>query len=241
MNNKKYLETPDGHNIYYEHAGNEDGIPVVFLHGGPGSGCSESSKNFFDKEKWFSVFFDQRGCGLSKPSGETKNNNTENLVKDIEMLRKVLGIKKWVVFGGSWGSTLALKYACEHPKNVSALILRGIFLASETEIDWFLLELRRFIPKNWNNFVKNIRNIKKALGTNFKLKRSIAEIQNKRIVRKSIVAKKEIKKGEKEKHRKETKSRNNNSYSVADEETANQIPSNNNTIRNMLHDFNNFS
>ena len=156
MNNKKYLETPDGHNIYYEHAGNEDGIPVVFLHGGPGSGCSESSKNFFDKEKWFSVFFDQRGCGLSKPSGETKNNNTENLVKDIEMLRKVLGIKKWVIFGGSWGSTLALKYACEYPQNVSALILRGIFLASDNEIDWFLLELRRFIPKNWNNFVQNI-------------------------------------------------------------------------------------
>ena len=106
MNNKKYLETPDGHNIYYEHAGNEDVIRVVFLHGGPGSGCSESSKNFFDKEKWFSVFFDQRGCGLSKPSGETKNNNTENLVKDIEMLRKVLGIKKW----GPLFSSTSFKY-----------------------------------------------------------------------------------------------------------------------------------
>ncbi len=156
MINKQYLESLDGHSIYYECAGNKDGIPIVFLHGGPGSGCNESSKNFFDKEKWFSVFFDQRGCGLSKPSGETKNNNTENLVNDIEMLRKVLGVKKWVVFGGSWGSTLALKYACRYPKNVSALILRGIFLASENEIDWFLLELRRFIPKNWSSFVQNI-------------------------------------------------------------------------------------
>tara|TARA_E500000331_G_scaffold46297_2_gene38975 strand:+ start:22 stop:981 length:960 start_codon:yes stop_codon:yes gene_type:complete len=156
LNTRKYLESSDGHSVYYESNGNENGIPVVFLHGGPGSGCSESSKSFFDKQKWFSVFFDQRGCGLSKPSGETKNNNTENLVKDIEMLREVLGIKKWVVFGGSWGSTLALKYACEYPQNVSALILRGIFLASSNEIDWFLLELRRFIPKNWKSFVQNI-------------------------------------------------------------------------------------
>ena len=156
MNTRKYLESSDGHSVYYESNGNENGIPVVFLHGGPGSGCSESSKSFFDKQKWFSIFFDQRGCGLSKPSGETKNNNTENLVKDIEMLREVLGIKKWVVFGGSWGSTLALKYACEYPQNVSALILRGIFLASSNEIDWFLLELRRFIPKNWKSFVQNI-------------------------------------------------------------------------------------
>ena len=159
MNKKKYFESQDGHSIYFECAGHEDGIPIVFLHGGPGSGCSESSKSFFDKEKWFSVFFDQRGCGLSKPPGETKNNDTEKLVEDIEILRKLLGVKKWVVFGGSWGSTLALKYACEHPQNVSALILRGVFLASNTEIDWFLFELRRFIPKNWNRFIQNIQNI----------------------------------------------------------------------------------
>ena len=153
---KNYLKSKDGHSIYYECMGNKKGIPIIFLHGGPGSGCSDSSKTFFDKEKWFSVFFDQRGCGLSKPSGETKNNYTQALVSDIEMIREFLGIKKCVLFGGSWGSTLALKYASDHPENVLALILRGVFLASDREIDWFLLELRRFIPKSWKSFVQNI-------------------------------------------------------------------------------------
>ncbi len=156
MNTKKYLESKDGHNIYYECHGAKNNTPVIFLHGGPGSGCSPSSKTFFDKKKWFAVFFDQRGCGLSKPSGEVKNNTVQTLVQDIEMLRNHLGIKRWVVFGGSWGSTLALKYAYENPETVSALVLRGVFLASDKEIDWFLLGLRRFIPKEWDNFVENI-------------------------------------------------------------------------------------
>ncbi len=156
MNKKNYLKSLDGHSIFYECMGDKDGIPVIYLHGGPGSGCSESSKSFFDKKKWFSIFFDQRGCGLSKPSGGIQNNDIQYLIKDMELLRKKLGVKKWVIFGGSWGSTLALKYACEFPENVSALILRGIFLASEREIDWFLLGLKRFIPTDWDKFVHNI-------------------------------------------------------------------------------------
>ncbi|OUW03735.1 MAG: prolyl aminopeptidase, partial [Betaproteobacteria bacterium TMED156] len=140
----------------YECVGNSDGIPVVFLHGGPGSGCSETSKTFFDPKKWFAVFFDQRGCGLSKPAGETEENNTQLLLNDIEDLRLKLKIQRWVVFGGSWGSTLAIMYAISYPKNVSALVLRGIFFASSREIDWFLFELRRFMPREWNSFTADI-------------------------------------------------------------------------------------
>ena len=156
MINKNYIETTDGHSIYFENNGNNKGLPVVFLHGGPGSGCSESSREFFDPSKWYSTFFDQRGCGLSKPSGEIKNNNTNLLVEDIENIRLKLKIKKWVVFGGSWGSTLALKYAFHYPESVSALILRGIFLATNHEIEWFLFGLKRFISEQWYEFVEGI-------------------------------------------------------------------------------------
>jgi proline iminopeptidase len=141
------------HTMYYEQSGNPDGIPVVFLHGGPGSGASPSHRQFFDPAAYRIVIFDQRGAGRSKPLGELRDNSTPHLIADMEALRRHLGIERWMVFGGSWGSTLALAYAEHHPARTMALILRGIFLCRQSEIDWFLNGLRQIFPDAWEKFV----------------------------------------------------------------------------------------
>jgi proline iminopeptidase len=126
-----------GHELYFEESGNPAGKPVVFLHGGPGGGTEPKQRRFFHPEKYRIVLFDQRGCGQSTPHASLEDNTTGHLVSDIEALREHLGIAKWQVFGGSWGSTLALAYAEKHPERVTELVLRGIFLLRRREIDWF--------------------------------------------------------------------------------------------------------
>ena len=140
------------HELYWEEAGNADGLPVVFLHGGPGSGCSPKHRRFFDPKAWRVVIHDQRGAGRSTPFGELRGNSTQALVADIEALRKARGIEKWVVFGGSWGSTLALAYAEAHPDRCLGLIIRGIFLGSDFEIDWFMTGIGTLSPVPWQAF-----------------------------------------------------------------------------------------
>jgi proline iminopeptidase len=150
------LDLDSRHAMYWEVSGNPEGRPVVFLHGGPGAGAGPDHRRFFDPRHYRIVVFDQRGAGRSTPLGELADNTTQHLVDDIERLRDHLGIMRWHVFGGSWGSTLALANAQAHPGRVSALILRGIFLGSEEEIDWFLYGMARIFPENWRNFVAEI-------------------------------------------------------------------------------------
>lgn len=138
------------HSIYYEECGNSGGIPVLFLHGGPGSGCNPTQRRFFDPAHYRIILFDQRGCGRSTPQGEVRENTTNDLVSDIEAIRHHLGIARWHVFGGSWGSTLALAYALKHFKCIISLTLRGIFLSRQSELNWFLGEVRNFHPESWN-------------------------------------------------------------------------------------------
>jgi proline iminopeptidase len=132
-----HLRVSERHEVYFEESGNPDGKPVVFLHGGPGGATSPKHRRFFDPRKYRIVLFDQRGCGQSRPYGEVRENTTWDLVADIELLREHLGIGRWQVFGGSWGSTLALAYAQAHPQRVTGLVLRGIFLSAAWELDWF--------------------------------------------------------------------------------------------------------
>ncbi|HET7634276.1 MAG TPA: prolyl aminopeptidase [Burkholderiales bacterium] len=146
------LDTGDGHSIYYEQCGNPGGVPVVVLHGGPGSGSSPQQRRFFDPRHYRIILFDQRGCGRSRPLGATENNTTQVLTGDIEALRERFGIGRWLVFGGSWGATLALAYAQAHPDRVAGLILRGVFLATRAELEWYCDGLRHFLPEAWAAF-----------------------------------------------------------------------------------------
>ncbi len=139
------------HSLYVEQSGNPDGYPVLFLHGGPGSQTRPEHRRYFDPKFYRAVLFDQRGCGRSTPAGCVEENTTWHLVEDIETIRRKLGVNKWLLFGGSWGSTLALAYATTFPQHVSGLILRGVFLASHAELDWFLNGLRAFIPEQWES------------------------------------------------------------------------------------------
>ena len=136
------------HEIYWEQCGNPDGYPILFLHGGPGWACNPVHRRFFDPVHYNICLFDQRGSGRSKPLGEIRQNNTPLLISDIEMLREKWGIRRWHVFGGSWGSTLSLAYAQTHPERVTGLILRGIFLLRRADIEWFLTELREIWPEH---------------------------------------------------------------------------------------------
>jgi len=152
-----HLKVSDLHSIYYEQVGNPQGKPIVFVHGGPGGGVDPSMRRFFDPKKWRIILFDQRGCGKSLPFSELKDNTTWDLVDDMEKLRKELKIEKWTVFGGSWGSTLALSYAISYPDNVKELILRGIFLLRKKEIDWFYQEGASYIfPDAWDKYLAPI-------------------------------------------------------------------------------------
>ena len=144
----------DEHQVYFEQCGNPNGKPALFLHGGPGGGGSEDVRRFFNPNLYRIVVFDQRGCGRSKPHGCLENNTTWDLVSDIENLRKKLSIEKWLVFGGSWGSTLSLAYAQANPKSVSELVLRGIFLLRKEELHWFYQDgASRIFPEAWSGFL----------------------------------------------------------------------------------------
>jgi proline iminopeptidase len=147
-----YLPVGGVHQIYYEQCGNPNGAPVVFLHGGPGAGASPVHRRFFDPTHYRIVILDQRGAGRSKPLGEIADNTTPHLIGDLERLRAHLGIDRWMVFGGSWGSTLAIAYSEAHADRCKALVLRGIFLCRKSEIDWFLYGIRAFAPEIWRDF-----------------------------------------------------------------------------------------
>lgn len=152
-----FLRVSDLHQIYYERCGNAGGLPVVFLHGGPGGGLMPMYRQFFDPQAYHIVLFDQRGAGKSTPSAELRENTTWDLIADIERLRAHLGVERWVVFGGSWGSTLALAYAETHPERVRALVLRGIFLGRQSENDWLYQSgTNAIFPDAWEEFVSVI-------------------------------------------------------------------------------------
>lgn len=151
------LAVGQGHELYLEQSGNPDGIPALFLHGGPGAGCGPSHRRFFDPERYRIILFDQRGSGRSTPHASVEHNSTWDLVADMERIREHLGIERWLVFGGSWGSTLALAYAETHPERVSALVLRGIFLCRPDEIAWFYQQGASWIfPDHWRDFLAPI-------------------------------------------------------------------------------------
>lgn len=146
------LQVDGRHTLYWEQCGNPEGIPVVFLHGGPGAGAAPVHRRFFHPEHYRIVVFDQRGAGRSTPLGELKDNTTDHLIADIERLRQHLKVEKWLVFGGSWGSTLALAYGIRHPERCLGFVLRGIFLGEEAEITWFLTGMRQIFPEPWHEF-----------------------------------------------------------------------------------------
>ena len=154
---QRLLDVGDGHKVYVEQCGNPEGIPVVVLHGGPGGGCSPAMRRYFDPSAYRVVLFDQRGCGRSQPHASVTNNTTWHLVRDIELIRDTLEIDRWAVFGGSWGATLALLYAQAHPARVTYMMLRGVFLMTRSELDWFYGGgAGRFWPDLWENFVDPI-------------------------------------------------------------------------------------
>ncbi len=151
---QQIVDMGDGHRIYVEQCGNPDGIPVLVLHGGPGGGCSPAMRRYFDPQVFRVILFDQRGCGRSRPHASVENNTTWHLVADIERLRKLFDVEKWIVFGGSWGATLALIYAQAHPDNVSRLVVRSVFLMTQAELDWFYGGgVARFWPEQWAKFI----------------------------------------------------------------------------------------
>ncbi|MFV0293282.1 MAG: prolyl aminopeptidase [Paracoccus sp. (in: a-proteobacteria)] len=154
---RRKIEVGNGHVLHTEQSGNPEGRPVVVLHGGPGGGCSPFMRRFFDPDHYRIILFDQRGCGLSTPHASIEANTTWHLVADIERIRKALGILTWTVFGGSWGATLALAYAQSHPRSVTGLVLRGVFLGTQTELYWFYGGgAARFWPDRWRDFCEPI-------------------------------------------------------------------------------------
>lgn len=151
------LKVDDVHEIYVDESGIPHGIPVLFVHSGPGSGCEYDSRGFFNPEKYRIILFDQRGSGRSKPHGELTDNTTQHLIEDMEKIRKYLEVERWVVFGGGWGATLGLAYAERHPDRVKGLVLRGVFLGRQKDIDWFYQEgVSRFYPDHWEDFIAPI-------------------------------------------------------------------------------------
>ena len=150
------LPLSGGHVMYWEQVGNPRGQPVLFLHGGPGAGAGAVHRRFFDPQTYRVVIFDQRGAGRSRPLGDLRENTTPHLVADIEVLRRFLGVDQWLLFGGSWGSTLALAYAQAHPDRVMGAVLRGVFLGRPAEVEWFLYGLRRVFPDAWAAFAEHV-------------------------------------------------------------------------------------
>ena len=160
------LDVSNGHSLYMEQTGNVKGIPVMYLHGGPGAGIGKDYRRFFDPEKYWIIGFDQRGCGKSLPFGELEDNNSHALVDDVLLIQQYLGIKKWVLFGGSWGSTLALLVAIRQPESVIGLILRGVFLAREQDYVWYLEAsggAAQLFPEYYQDFLKPINSRSKEI------------------------------------------------------------------------------
>ncbi|MGJ8681573.1 prolyl aminopeptidase [Paraglaciecola sp.] len=156
------LAVSNGHSLYIEQSGSPDGVPVLFLHGGPGAGIGQDYRRFFDPEKYWIIGFDQRGCGQSLPFGELKHNTSQNLVEDVLTIQQHLGVSKWVLFGGSWGSTLALLVAIRQPESVIGLILRGIFLAREQDYHWYLDAsggAAQLFPDYYQDFLKPVKSM----------------------------------------------------------------------------------
>ena len=151
-----FLDVEPPHSIYWEESGAPDGVPVCFLHGGPGAGTAPGHRRFFDPEFYRIILHDQRGAGRSRPVAETRHNDTDRLIADIEALRVARGVSSWVVFGGSWGSSLALAYAQAHPTRVRALVLRGIFLCRDREVAWFLNGMGTFFPEEHRRFLRHL-------------------------------------------------------------------------------------
>ncbi|CAA0080564.1 Proline iminopeptidase [Zhongshania aliphaticivorans] len=164
-----YINTESTHQIYAEASGNPHGIPVVFLHGGPGSSCNNNHRRYFDPSRYYIIAYDQRGCGLSTPNGELKNNTSQYLIDDLERIRQHYNIKQWLVFGGSWGACLGLLYAQAHPEQTSGLILRGTFLARGKDLLWFAQHgASELFPSDWKAFTQEIpRNERHDLVTAF--------------------------------------------------------------------------
>ena len=151
------LKVGDGHELYLEQCGNPKGLPVITLHGGPGGGSSPAMRRFFDPDRYRIILFDQRGCGNSTPHASVKANTTQDLIDDIERIRVKLGIDKWIVFGGSWGATLALAYARAHPDRCLGLVLRGVFLCTQKELDWFYKHGANVLfPDAWENLTASL-------------------------------------------------------------------------------------
>jgi proline iminopeptidase len=151
-----FLETDSLHRVYVEECGNAAGLPTIFLHGGPGSSCKAYHRQFFDPARYRAILFDQRGCGRSTPHGAVERNDTQALIDDMEAIRTRLGVERWLVFGGSWGATLALAYAESHPERVSGLILRASFLARQCDVDWFFKEgVNRIFPDYWSELLES--------------------------------------------------------------------------------------
>lgn len=155
---QQHLNRGSVHQIYIEQCGNKNGIPVVFLHGGPGAGCNEQHRCYFDPAIYHIILFDQRGCGRSKPQGELSDNNTAALVEDVDAIREHLGISQWLIFGGSWGATLGLLYAQNYPERVLGMILRGVFLGRPQDIDWAYSSsgAAQLLPQAWHNLVESL-------------------------------------------------------------------------------------
>ncbi|MCB1670396.1 MAG: prolyl aminopeptidase [Gammaproteobacteria bacterium] len=151
------LRVSDLHELYVDEAGNPDGIPVLFVHGGPGSACNYASRRYYDPETYRIITFDQRGCGRSTPHAELRDNDTQSLIADMETIRRFLDVDSWVLFGGSWGSTLSLLYAQAYPDQVLGMVLRGIFLCRQADLDWlYVAGASRVFPDHWRGFVEFI-------------------------------------------------------------------------------------
>lgn len=149
-----YLNVDSAHKIYVEECGEPSGLPVIFVHGGPGAGCTQDDRRYFDPTKYRIILFDQRGCGRSEPYGVLESNTTQDLVQDMEKIREHLGIQRWMLFGGSWGSSLSLIYAQTHPDRVMGMVLRGIFLCRPEDLRWFYQDGARYVfPDYWEEFM----------------------------------------------------------------------------------------
>lgn len=156
------LKVSERHELYVDEAGNPNGISVLFIHGGPGAACDASSRRFYDPSTYHIVTYDQRGCGRSTPHCELEGNDTPALIEDIEAIRQHLGVEQWVLFGGSWGSTLSLLYAQAYPQHVRAMVLRGVFLCRQAELDWLYRDgANRVFPDHWVEFVRSIPEVER--------------------------------------------------------------------------------
>lgn len=154
---RRMLDVEGGHQIYVEQSGNPAGRPILVVHGGPGGGTSPAMRRFFDPETYRIVMFDQRGCGRSRPLGEVRANTTQDLIADMERIRTLLGFDHWALFGGSWGATLSLAYAITHPQRVNAMVLRGVFLGTEAELQWFYGGgAAQFFPEEWLRLTQSL-------------------------------------------------------------------------------------